>query len=52
MRLPPWSVDFDFESKREIIRVKDPATGETVEQWTGDLLRRHEDQETKKAVQA
>ena len=23
-----WAVDFDFESKREIIRVKDEATGE------------------------
>ena len=42
MRLPPWSVDFDFESKREIIRVKDPATGETVEQWTGDYIFENE----------
>jgi DNA methylase len=37
-----WSVDFDFESKREIIRVKDPATGETVEQWTGDYIFENE----------
>ena len=29
-----WSVDFDFESKREIIRVKDPESGETSEEWT------------------
>ena len=32
-----WSVDYDFESKREIIRVKNPDTGETEEQWTGDF---------------
>jgi DNA modification methylase len=37
-----WSVDFDFESKREIIRVKDEATGETVEQWTGDYIFENE----------
>ena len=37
-----WSVDFDFESKREIIRVKDPASGETVEQWTGDYIFENE----------
>ena len=35
-----WSVDFDFESKREIIRVKDEATGEVEEKWTGDLSSR------------
>lgn len=37
-----WSVDFDFESKREIIRVKDEATGETEEQWTGDYVFENE----------
>ena len=37
-----WSVDFDFESKREIIRVQDPASGETVEQWTGDYIFENE----------
>ena len=31
-----WSVDFDFESKREIIRVQNPETGESEEQWSGD----------------
>jgi DNA modification methylase len=42
-----WSVDFDFESKREIIRVKnsDPSTGsggEWEEQWTGDYIFENE----------
>ena len=31
-----WSVDFDFESKREIIRVQNAETGEWEEKWTGD----------------
>ena len=37
-----WSVDFDFESKREIIRVQDPDTGEWQEQWTGDYVFENE----------
>jgi DNA modification methylase len=37
-----WSVDFDFESKREIIRVKDEATGEVEEKWTGDYIFENE----------
>ncbi len=37
-----WSVDFDFESKREIIREKDAATGEVVEKWTGDYIFENE----------
>jgi len=37
-----WSVDFDFESKREIIRVVNPETGETEEQWTGDYVFENE----------
>ncbi|HHM04657.1 MAG TPA: endonuclease domain-containing protein [Gammaproteobacteria bacterium] len=37
-----WSVDFDFESKREIIRVVNPETGETQEQWTGDYVFENE----------
>jgi hypothetical protein len=37
-----WSVDFDFESKKEIIRVKDEATGEMVERWTGDFIFENE----------
>jgi len=37
-----WSVDFDFESKREIIRVKNPDTGDVEERWTGDFIFENE----------
>ena len=37
-----WSVDFDFESKREIIRVQHPETEEWEEQWTGDYIFENE----------
>ncbi len=37
-----WAVDFHYESKREIIRVKDEATGEWVEKWTGDYVFENE----------
>lgn len=37
-----WSVDFDFESKREIIRVQNTETGEFEEQWTGDYVFENE----------
>jgi len=37
-----WAVDFNFESKREIIRVKDPETGEVEEKWTGDYVFENE----------
>jgi len=37
-----WSVDFDFESKREIIRVQNDETGEWEEQWTGDYVFENE----------
>ncbi len=37
-----WSVDFDFESKREIVRAKNDATGETEEVWTGDFIFENE----------
>ena len=37
-----WSVDFDFESKREIIRVQNAETGEWKEQWTGDYIFENE----------
>ena len=37
-----WSVDFDFESKREIIRIKDAETGKIEEHWTGDYVFENE----------
>jgi len=37
-----WSVDFDFESKREIIRVKNEDSGEWEERWTGDYIFENE----------
>ena len=37
-----WSVDFDFENKREIIRVQDAGSGETREEWTGDFIFENE----------
>ena len=37
-----WSVDFDFESKREIISVQNPETGTIEEQWTGDFIFENE----------
>ena len=37
-----WSVDFDFQSKREIIRIRDPQSGEWQEKWTGDYVFENE----------
>lgn len=37
-----WSVDFDFESKREIIRTQNHDTGEWEESWTGDYIFENE----------
>jgi DNA modification methylase len=37
-----WSVDFDFESKREIIRVRNEDSGEIEERWTGDFVFENE----------
>lgn len=37
-----WSVDFDFESKREIVRIQNAETGEFQEQWTGDFVFENE----------
>jgi hypothetical protein len=37
-----WAVDFDFESKREIVRVKNEDTGEWEERWTGDYIFENE----------
>ena len=37
-----WSVDFDFESKREIVRIQNEESGETEEVWTGDFVFENE----------
>ena len=37
-----WSVDFDFESKKEIVRVVDEKTGEKKEEWTGSYIFENE----------
>jgi len=37
-----WAVDFNFENKREIIRVKSEDTGEWEERWTGDYIFENE----------
>lgn len=37
-----WAVDFDFESKKEVIRVIDEKTGEEKEVWTGGYIFENE----------
>ena len=37
-----WAVDFNFESKREIIRVQNEENGEWEERWTGDYIFENE----------
>jgi DNA modification methylase len=37
-----WAVDFNFESKREIIRVKNEESGEWEERWSGDYIFENE----------
>ena len=37
-----WAVDFDFESKKEIVRVLDETTGEEKEVWTGSYIFENE----------
>lgn len=37
-----WSVDFDFESKREIVRTQNPETQAWEEYWTGDFVFENE----------
>jgi DNA modification methylase len=37
-----WAVDFNFESKREIVRVQNPGSGEWEEVWTGDYIFENE----------
>ncbi len=37
-----WAVDFNFENKREIIRVQNADSGEWEEMWTGDYIFENE----------
>ncbi len=37
-----WSIDFNFESKKEIIRIIDEKTQEEKEQWTGNYIFENE----------
>lgn len=37
-----WAVDFNFESKREIIRAKNEESGAWEERWTGDYIFENE----------
>jgi len=37
-----WSVDFDYESKKEIIRVTNADTGKIDDAWTGDYIFENE----------
>ena len=37
-----WAVDFNFASKREIIRVKNEDSGEWEERWTGEYIFENE----------
>jgi adenine-specific DNA-methyltransferase len=37
-----WSVNFNFESKREIITIRNEETGELEEHWTGDFIFENE----------
>ncbi len=37
-----WAVDFNFESKREIVRIQNEGSGELEEVWTGDYIFENE----------
>ena len=37
-----WSVDFNMESKKEIVRTIDPKTEEEKEEWTGGYIFENE----------
>ncbi len=37
-----WSIDFDYESKKEMIHEHDPKTGKYVEKWTGSYIFENE----------
>ena len=35
-------MDYNFESRKEVVQAKDPATGEMRELWTGDYVFENE----------
>ncbi|MBF0210230.1 MAG: site-specific DNA-methyltransferase, partial [Desulfamplus sp.] len=37
-----WAIDFDYEDKKEIIKIRDKETGEIQERWTGNYLFENE----------
>ncbi len=37
-----WSIDFNFESKKEIVRILDEKTGKEIEKWTGNYIFENE----------
>ncbi len=37
-----WAIDFNFENKKEIIRVKNEETGEAEDRWTGSYVFENE----------
>jgi len=37
-----WAIDYNYENRREIIRIADEQTGEIVEQWTGNYIFENE----------
>ncbi len=37
-----WAVDFNFENKKEFVRIKEKETGEWKEAWTGDYIFENE----------
>ena len=37
-----WSIDFDYESKKEVIYERDPNTGEDISKWTGSYVFENE----------
>lgn len=41
-RVNYWSVDFDFENRKEIVKVIDPKTEKEKEEWTGGYIFENE----------
>jgi DNA modification methylase len=37
-----WSIDFDYESKKEVINERDPNTDEYIQKWTGSYIFENE----------